>query len=113
MWEEIIKTLGGAAIMVSAVAWLARSIVTQVLNKDIEKFKAQLQKEAFEHQVRYRRLDEKVADALAGVHGRLHRFIRAVKSYVSEIESSEEPSKEDKRRLLATAQQQFKECMIE
>ena len=65
MLQEIATTLGLSVLLVSAVAWLARSIVTHFLNKDIEKFKLQLEKEAFEHQVRYRRVDEKVAEALS------------------------------------------------
>ena len=42
-WETIINTLGGTAILVTAVAWLVRSLIGQYLNKDIERFKAKLQ----------------------------------------------------------------------
>ncbi len=111
LWQEIVTTLGLSTLLVSAVSWLARSIVTQILNKDIEKFKLELQKEAFEHQIRYRRVDEKVADALCRVYGRLHPFVRAVKSYVAEFERSDEPSKEEKRQIVANAQREFKECV--
>jgi len=38
----VINTLGGAAILVCAVAWLARSLVSQYLNKDIALFKADI-----------------------------------------------------------------------
>jgi hypothetical protein len=44
MLQEIATTLGLSALLVSAVAWLARSIIMHVLSKDIEKFKLQLQK---------------------------------------------------------------------
>ena len=43
---EIIQFLGGAAIFIGAVAWLARSIVTHLLSKDIEVFKQTLSSEA-------------------------------------------------------------------
>ncbi len=43
MWDEIIKTLGGSAILVAALAWLARSLLTKLLSKDLEKFKSDLQ----------------------------------------------------------------------
>jgi len=41
-WEIIVNTLGGTAILVSAMAWLARSLIGQYLNKDIERFKSDL-----------------------------------------------------------------------
>ena len=41
--ESIIQTLGGTAILVAAMAWLARSLIGQYLNKDIERFKSDLQ----------------------------------------------------------------------
>jgi hypothetical protein len=56
-------------------------------------------------------VDEKVADALSRVYGHLHPFVRAVKSYVAEFEMSGEPSKEEKRQIAATTQQEFKICL--
>lgn len=46
MWQETIEFLGGATILLSATAWLIRSILVHFLGKDIEKFKQQLQIEA-------------------------------------------------------------------
>ncbi len=113
MWEHIVTTLGLSALLVSAVAWLARSIITHVLSKDIERFKLQIQKEALEHQIRFRRVDEKVAEALSQVYGRLYPFVRAAKSYVLELESSNEPSKEEKLEITAKAQREFKQCLLD
>ena len=42
MYEEIIKLLGGTAIIVAAVAWLIRSLIVHFLSKDVEKYKEQL-----------------------------------------------------------------------
>jgi hypothetical protein len=42
-WEPVIQTLGGTAILVAVTAWLARSLIGQYLNKDIERFKSDLQ----------------------------------------------------------------------
>ena len=41
-WQELIKLFGGAVILIAAVAWLSKSLVTALLSKDIESFKNQL-----------------------------------------------------------------------
>lgn len=44
--EDIIKFLGGATLLLGAVAWLIRSLTGHLLSKDIEIFKHQLRSEA-------------------------------------------------------------------
>jgi len=113
MWEEVVKIVGPSALLIFALTWLTRSVVVHVLTKDVEKFKLELQKAALEHQIRYRRIDHKTADALSQIYGRLHPFIRAVKSYVAEFENPGEPSKEEKRQIAAMTQQEFKKCLLD
>jgi len=112
MWQEIITTLGGSAILVAAVAWLTRSVVLHVLNKDIETYKARLRREMLEHEVRFRRVDEKVADHLSELYERLFKLYRAVNSYVQIIEWSHEPTKEEKRKLASEANRDFNEFLF-
>ncbi|QYK04847.1 hypothetical protein [Shewanella zhangzhouensis] len=44
--EDIIKFLGGASLLLAAVAWLIRSLTGHLLSKDIDVFKNQLKSEA-------------------------------------------------------------------
>jgi hypothetical protein len=44
--EEVIKFLGGTTIVIAAVAWLIRALVTHLLGKDVETFKSRLKYEA-------------------------------------------------------------------
>jgi hypothetical protein len=46
VWTEVIKFLGGSAILLGAVAWLIRSLTTHMLNKDLENFKHSLKTES-------------------------------------------------------------------
>ena len=75
MWEDVAKVIGTSTIYVGGVAWLISTSVKHFLDKKVDRFKSslqqdfeifklQLQKESLEHQVIYRRVDEKVADAL-------------------------------------------------
>src|SRR5262245_42930516 len=119
--EELLKVFLGtgiAGVCAFALAWLAREIFKHALNRDIESFKnkmqtettvaierlrADLQKTAVEHQVRYAKLHEKVAETVAEVYERLSKLARAVANYVSFIEIAEGPSKADRRVAAAEA----------
>ena len=46
MWFEVIGFLGGAAILLSAVAWLIRSLTVHLLDKDLATFKQNLKNES-------------------------------------------------------------------
>ena len=85
-WAELIKSLGGLAILAASLAWLTKSIVTHFLSKDveayksriasesareIEQFKAQLQMVAREHEVRFSKLHEKRAGIISELYGLL------------------------------------------
>jgi hypothetical protein len=39
-WESILKTLGGTTAMVAAIAWLARSVVRTIIDRDLERFRS-------------------------------------------------------------------------
>ena len=91
---DILKELGGLAILAAALAWVIRSIVSHSLSLDVEKyksnlslqveayksdlaqeltksiegFKAQLQLAAKEHDVRFTKLHEKRVETLAELH---------------------------------------------
>jgi hypothetical protein len=122
MVEEIVKELGKYTILVVALAWLIRSIITHFLSKDVEKYKEQLRaandleleklrsqlaQQALEHEVKFRRLDEKVADHLTTVYQRLFDLYESVVDYVKIFEWGGEPSKEEKHAVVIKANEEF------
>jgi len=93
------------------LGWLARSLGSQVLAKDLEKFKAELsaassattehlkhelQRAALEHQVRFSKLHERRAEVIAELYGLLVEAHWASQSFISLAEWSGEPSKQEK-----------------
>jgi hypothetical protein len=120
--KELVTVLGGTAIAVAALAWLSQSLMTQFLSKDIErhknnlaaqsaleleKLRAEFARQALEHEVRFRRVDDKVAEHLAEVYQRLFRLFEKVSSLVRILEWSNEPSKEEKLNAAGAATQEF------
>ena len=111
MWMELIKLLGGFSVIVLGVAWLIRSIVIHFLDKDIEAFKVNLQKEALEHEVRFRRVDEKVAEQIAELYRRLYRLFEVVHSYVKNMERNE-PTKAIKFEMVVKANRELNDILF-
>lgn len=80
LYADILRTLGGMAILVAALAWLSKTLLTAFLSKDLERFKsdlqassqisiesykASLQLEAQRHAVTYSALHSKRAELVA------------------------------------------------
>ena len=58
-WKALLVAFGGNVTLLFLLGYFGRSLVSQVLAKDIEKFKADLQLAAVEHQVRFSKLHER------------------------------------------------------
>ena len=43
--QAVVAILGGQAVLLAAAAWLARSFMSQVLAKELERFRAELSRE--------------------------------------------------------------------
>ena len=82
-WKQFVTMLGGFGMLVFALSWLARTLVSYFLSKDVEKYKAslrtetdielerlraQLQIENFRRQIRFSKLHEKQAEVLAQLY---------------------------------------------
>jgi hypothetical protein len=125
-WLEVLKQigiiLGGTTIAVAAVAWLARTIVTHFLSKDVEKYKQQLQDaharaieqlrndlkmQALEHEVRFRKMHERQAEIISEVYAGLRELHHACHSFVNPFDSVGEPDKEGKHKIVVETSRKF------
>lgn len=85
LWDDILRTLGGLAILVAALAWLSKSLLTNLLSKDVERFKSELQAssqrsveslkaslqiEAQRHSVEYSALHARRAELISELYAR-------------------------------------------
>lgn len=89
MWDKIIIFIGGSSVLIAAVAWLTRSIITHYLSKDIEAYKTQLraastkelehlktelQIQAQRHQITFNTLHEKRALIIAELYDKVNEL---------------------------------------
>jgi hypothetical protein len=91
LWQDVLKTLGSVAIVMAVLGWLARSLVTHLLSRDVEQYKnrlhadatralenfrAELQLANKEHEIRFGRLHDKRMEVLADLYGQLWQLFR-------------------------------------
>src|SRR5439155_3901458 len=76
--------LGGVSLAYTAVRY-----------KTIEGYKAELQRQGFEHQTRFARLHERRVEVVSELYRQLARTESAVMAFVHPLEMAGEPSKED------------------
>jgi hypothetical protein len=123
-WETFLVAFGGNAILLAALAWLARSVLQHWLTKDVEGFKSDLAAEAsraneklrhelsmsaLEHQVRYSRLYERRAQVIAETYEKLVAAYWAFESFTSPFEWGGEPSKLEKyKNAMSKSTEYFK-----
>jgi hypothetical protein len=121
-WQTIAVAVGGNAIVLAVLGWLAKSLVTGLLQKDMEQFKSALVAEtessieklrhqlslvATEHQVRFSKLHETRAEVIAELYSLLVEAHWAGSSFASPMEWVGEPSKKEKYETALNASAKF------
>ena len=111
VWQTIVLALGGNVALLAVLGWLSKSLVSQLLAKDIEGFKAtlkaesesatqklrhELEKSSMEHEVKFSKLHEKRAEVIAELYSLLVQAYLDISSFVSPMEWAGEPNKQEK-----------------
>jgi len=125
--KELLTVVGGAGIVVAGLAWLTRALLTHWMDKDleghktalraqsdiaIEQLRSELRQQSLEHEVKFRRTDEKIAEVLDQVYRRLVDFYDCLVKYLKIVEYSGEPSKEAKLEETSKASRGFWDVFI-
>jgi hypothetical protein len=126
-FKQFLLTLGGTAVAVAGVAWLARSIVTNWLSKDVEAYKTRLKAEsdlalervrsdlqiaAARRNIEYSRIHEKRLEIISELAGKISAVRERVLAYVSMWEWAGAPTKAERRKLVRDALAELNECFV-
>jgi hypothetical protein len=121
--ETILAILGGQAVLLAAGAWLGRTFLSQVLARELEKFKAELSRdnaltiERFKHdlqvragekQTAYARVHEARMNAVAKLHASLLALSDAANTLVQDDVPSQSEDWKDRYRLATAAMKLFR-----
>ena len=103
-WEELLKTFGGQAILLAAVGYLIKTLVSNRFERDAEAFKADLKRNsdieierlknvlqmaAIEHQVRFSKLHEQRAEIIGKLSQMIEEAPTAVGSLLRNLKDKE------------------------
>jgi hypothetical protein len=125
MWDfiwQIFGALGGAAFFIGIAAWITKTIISRQLSLELERYKNELKDKAdrelervrtegkmraLEHEVRFRKLHEKVAESVATVFLAMSKLHSSLSEFAFCLENEPERRPEAGKRL-TQATQEFK-----
>lgn len=84
--------------MFAFVGYIARTIISQVLSRDIESFKNKLEMQAFEHQIRFAKLHETTAIVIAELYKRIEIANSDIRNYIKGWVLVGESPEEERRK---------------
>ncbi len=106
-WELILKTLGVSGILVAGVILLGKALMGHLLSKDVESFKAELKISAFEHEIRFSKLHDKVDSTIAKLYKKLARTTIALGNYVTGYVPAGSPSETERAKAVVDVLNEF------
>jgi len=110
-WQTILIAFGGNAALLAVLGVIGKSFLDKLIVRDtkqfesdlkaksdaaIEQLKNELQLKTIEHQIRFSRLHEKRAEVIAELNGFFVEALWEAESFLSLIEWSGEPTKQQK-----------------
>lgn len=97
---DILETLGITAIFSAALVFVIRKLIEQFFTKDLEKFKAELEKEVIRHKTQFETLHTERAVVIKEVYKRTVKTQRAFESLINPLQLAGELTEEEKTKQL-------------
>ena len=97
-WTAILIAFGGNAVLISILAWLAKTLISGWLKRASE-----------ERLVVFSKLHEKRADAVAGIHFALYEYVASMQSFIILAEHEDEGRKVELFTKLNDASKKFRD----
>ena len=85
-WEGFFGALSAGGVLVGLLVFFGKTLVGQLLKKDLELFKAQLQTGAKEHSVVFETLHTQRANVIAETYGLIAQLTQALNLIVQQVE---------------------------
>lgn len=103
-WQTVLLSITGNTLVIGALGFFGKSLITQLLQRDIKRFEIDLQKSYYEHQVRFGHIHEKRALIIADLYKMIVGISDLVRKYIIRMTSDEKGFNEisyniDKLRL--------------
>lgn len=111
-WQQLIQFLGGSAAFAAAFGYIGKSAIDAYLNGRIEQLKADLQRIAIEHSVRFQRPHAERADIINELYARLATLDDALASALASFQHAGDMPLTDKVRQLSKLYNELREYYV-
>lgn len=98
---ELLQNIGIFGLLIGAIAWFVRELFKQILSRDSEKFKADLEKESIEFRIRYERLHGERVEVIKEVYKKVSHTYKSFHSLMNLLQLASEPTQEEKSKEAA------------
>lgn len=106
-WLEFFKNLGITGILTTGAVWLSKILITNFFSKDLEKFKADLEKEAFSYRIRYEKIYSEQADAIKKLYKKIVKTHRSFYSFMNIFQKTGDLPEAEKGKIAAECANDF------
>ncbi len=98
LWQQIVALILTPTMIVGALAYLISKLFDRGLQRDLEKFKSELDVKRFEHQTKFSLVHEKRAEVIANLYSRLMKARRLMAQLTAVIQWGDQSLTEKKKR---------------
>jgi len=104
IFEKLGLVLGISAILAVAGVFVLKRVLELIINRDLEKFKSELERESTSHKIRYERLHGERMEVIKNTYQKLAKTQRAFKRLISPLSDiNDEVHELEKKRDAAEA----------
>lgn len=111
-WQEIIEFLGGAAVFGAVIAYLGKTGIDAYVSGRVEAYKANLERIATEHSVRFQSLHSERAEVIKSFYEKLAQLDEVLSSTLAPFQSIADTPLIEKVQLLSKHFNQTREYFV-
>jgi uncharacterized membrane protein YuzA (DUF378 family) len=72
-WQQLIGLIVAPVVVVGAIAWLLRGLVSQGFARNLQSYKSELERQDLEHRERFSLIHQRRAEVIATLYGKIAR----------------------------------------
>ncbi|CAH1044327.1 hypothetical protein [Halomonas sp. TD01] len=97
-WQQLAGLIVAPTLVVAAVAWILKTVISQGFARDIQHYKSELDRANFEHQQRFSTIHQRQAEVIANLYGKIAKSKSSAADLVGIFQQGSQPLTEKKKR---------------
>lgn len=98
-WINLLNNLGIFGLIIAGSSWIIKKYLEKSLDKDLEKFKANLEKESVEFKIRYEKLHGERVEVIKEVYKKIVKTHASISSLIHPMQMVGEPTQKEKGKI--------------